>query len=204
MEKVQRWSAKEKKFVLVDRPHVKLYNTTMGGVYQLDSGVATYRTKVKGKKWWWPHFTNCIHVLLVGTWKVWRTTHPLEKDQTELSLLRFIVSRYLSLPNVRLIDHGSTVTNVNDAVRLNQQFHPLAQGRNQRRCAIPSCKSRPRTVCEVCDVALCVPGDHYTMYHTVKDSINFLNFISPICNILQVCRVTLDDCYLLNSFYHIC
>ena len=34
---------KEKKFVLVDRPHVKLYNTTMGGVYQLDSGVGRFK-----------------------------------------------------------------------------------------------------------------------------------------------------------------
>ena len=48
--KVQRWSKKEKKFIQTERPHaIKVYNKVMGGVDQLDSGVATYRTKIKAK-----------------------------------------------------------------------------------------------------------------------------------------------------------
>ena len=74
---------------------------------------------------------------------------------------------YLSLPGPR-VQHAATAL-VNDAERLNQRFHPVQQVKGQRRCAIPSCKSRPRTVCTVCNVALCIPGDHYTLYHTIKD-----------------------------------
>ena len=32
----------------------------MGGVDLLDNAVATYRINIKGKKWWWPHFANCL------------------------------------------------------------------------------------------------------------------------------------------------
>ena len=36
----------------------------MGGVDLLDNAVATYRINIKGKKWWWPHFTNCLGKLM--------------------------------------------------------------------------------------------------------------------------------------------
>ena len=170
VEQVKRWSAKEKKHVQVDRPNaIKEYNMAMGGVDQLDSGVANYRIKIKSKKWWWCHLTNSISILLVAAWKVWRHVNPEVKDQSELTFIRFIVSRYLKLPSDKAIQSVTTKTRVGDAIRLNQQFHGIHSVTSQRRCAVPSCKSRVRTICKTCDVALCVPNDHFTLYHTVKD-----------------------------------
>ena len=38
----------------------------MGEVDLSDNAVATYQTNTKGKKWWWPHFTNCLGILPNG------------------------------------------------------------------------------------------------------------------------------------------
>ena len=47
IELIKQWSAKEKKNVQIDRPNaIKVYKMVMGGVDQLDSGVANYRIKI--------------------------------------------------------------------------------------------------------------------------------------------------------------
>ena len=38
----------------------------MGGVDLLDNAVATFQINIKGKKWWWPHFTDCPGKLMAG------------------------------------------------------------------------------------------------------------------------------------------
>ena len=69
---VERCSRKQKKKIQVQRPeNIKIYNDAMGGVDLLDNAVATYRINIKRKKWWWPHFTNCLGVLMTGAWKVY-------------------------------------------------------------------------------------------------------------------------------------
>ena len=53
LERVERFSRNEKKRIPVARPNlIKVYNSAMSGADLLDSAVGTYRTKVKGKKWW--------------------------------------------------------------------------------------------------------------------------------------------------------
>ena len=43
------------------RPHdVAENNQFVGGVVQLDSAIANYRERIKGKKWWLPHFIDTI------------------------------------------------------------------------------------------------------------------------------------------------
>ena len=57
LDRVERFSRNEKKWIPVARPNlIKVYNSAMGGVDLLDSAVGTYHTKIKGEKWWWPHF----------------------------------------------------------------------------------------------------------------------------------------------------
>lgn len=59
----KRYSRKEKKSVSVKQPKfIGNYNKHMGGVDLLDNFVAMYRVQIKGKKWWWPIFTNFIDV----------------------------------------------------------------------------------------------------------------------------------------------
>ena len=50
--------------------NIKIYSDAMGGVDLLDSAVATYQIHIKEKKWWQPHFTNCLGILMAGAWKV--------------------------------------------------------------------------------------------------------------------------------------
>jgi len=55
----KRYNRKEKKIVNVQQPNViQDYNKNMGGVDLHDNGIANYRIRVKGKKWWWPLFAT--------------------------------------------------------------------------------------------------------------------------------------------------
>ena len=65
----------------------------MGGVDLLDNAVATYRINIKGKKWWWPHFTNCIGILMAGAWKVYWISNSENNDK---SLLEYVGSVFQS------------------------------------------------------------------------------------------------------------
>ena len=47
----------------------------MGGVDLLDNAVAIYQKIIKQKKWWWPHFTNCVAILMAEIWKVYQITN---------------------------------------------------------------------------------------------------------------------------------
>ena len=74
LDRVER--CKEKKKINVNRPNlIKVYNSAMGGVDLLDSAVGIYRTKIKEKKWWWPHFTNTLGVLMGAAWRIYHATN---------------------------------------------------------------------------------------------------------------------------------
>ena len=53
-----------------------MYNDGMGGVDLPHNAVATYQMNIKWKKWWWPHFTNCLGILMAGALNAsqWNTT----------------------------------------------------------------------------------------------------------------------------------
>jgi len=71
----KRYDRKQKKPTSVHRPNVIYnYNKHMGCVPLHDNGTANHRTKIRGKKWWWPLFSNavdrhdrqCVEVLQLG------------------------------------------------------------------------------------------------------------------------------------------
>lgn len=41
----------------------------MGGVDLHDNDIANYRIKIRGKKWWWPLFSNAVDSTIVNAWK---------------------------------------------------------------------------------------------------------------------------------------
>ena len=101
MGKAQRWSAKEKKHIQVDRPHLVCeYNNYMEGLDLLDSAIANYRVKIKGKKWWIPHFVNVTQTPVGAAWRFYRKLHAgtegtSKADISELKFIRNIVGAYL-------------------------------------------------------------------------------------------------------------
>lgn len=57
----KRYNRKERKEISISQPNlIHQYNKHMGGVDLHDNGIANYRIAIKGKKWWWPLFTNMI------------------------------------------------------------------------------------------------------------------------------------------------
>ena len=95
-EQVERFYRKQKKKIQVQRPkNIKIYNDAMGGVDLLDNAVATYRINIKWKKWWWPHFTNCLRILMAGTWKVYWITNSENNDRSLLEFVQSAVQSYI-------------------------------------------------------------------------------------------------------------
>lgn len=67
----KRYNRKEKREVNIEQPDViKHYNKNMGGVDLHDNGIANYRIRITGKKWWWPLFINTLDSIIVNSWKI--------------------------------------------------------------------------------------------------------------------------------------
>ncbi|KAG8190281.1 hypothetical protein JTE90_025794 [Oedothorax gibbosus] len=67
MGQAKRWCPKSKKKIDLPQPGiVGSYNKNMGGVDLLDRFLSSYRPKIKGKKWWWPFFTNTLNMAVVA------------------------------------------------------------------------------------------------------------------------------------------
>ncbi|RZB70355.1 DDE Tnp 1 7 domain containing protein [Asbolus verrucosus] len=90
------YTRKEHKEVLMPQPRVIYdYNKYMGGVDLHDNGIANYRIAIRGKKWWWPLFTNVIYSMIENAWKIYNIANETQISQLEfrwqltLTLLKF-------------------------------------------------------------------------------------------------------------------
>lgn len=82
---VNRWSSSEKKKVKVPQPHLfSSYNSGMGGVDLHNQTVNNYRIRIRGKKWWWPLFTQMINMTVANAWRIYQLT-----GDSRLDLLSF-------------------------------------------------------------------------------------------------------------------
>ena len=169
LDNVERYSGEKKKKVSVPRPGlIKLYNNAMGGVDLLDGAVAQYRIKIRSKKWWWPHFSNALGIMVGAAWKIWKAGNPTE-DQSLLFFVRSIVTSYLHKDTILVApSYWKTKVVVLESKRLTGRSHWPGFLIKQRRCAIPECSSKVRSYCMECDVALCIDKDHFKLFHTLK------------------------------------
>ncbi|GBM90563.1 hypothetical protein AVEN_52966-1 [Araneus ventricosus] len=62
----QRWYRTKKKVSIPKFDAIANYNKNMGGVDKLDCNIQNYRTKIRGKKWYFPIFTNAVDEALVN------------------------------------------------------------------------------------------------------------------------------------------
>ncbi|KAG5877348.1 hypothetical protein JTB14_005148 [Gonioctena quinquepunctata] len=70
---VERYSQKEKRHILVNRPQcMAMYNKNMGGTDLMDHGVANYRIGIREKKWYWPIFTWLVDVSVHNAWVLYK------------------------------------------------------------------------------------------------------------------------------------
>ena len=110
------------------QPHA--YNQGMGGVDLMDRMLASYRPSIRGKKWYWPLFTNALNMLVVAAW--WIHCKIAESPMSHLDFRREIAIRLLKMSVVsRLQVGGGPRVNLSDDVRFDGEDHEkvVSQGR---------------------------------------------------------------------------
>lgn len=169
---VKRYSRKEKKELLVTQPQmIAVYNKNMGGVDLHDNGIANYRIKIRGKKWWWPLFINMIDSCIVNAWRIYEIANEKTIPQIQfrsnlvLSLTKFeqpshsrvnpneliedeVTARIITFPNRGRPSRNS----LPDDVRYSNIGHIIIQEENKARRKCRLCKSHTIFKCDKCNV----------------------------------------------------
>lgn len=71
LKQARRYDRKAKRMCNIEMPYpIQEYNRTMGGVDLFDNAMNSYRIRIRGKKWYWPLFTNALDAAMVNAWKL--------------------------------------------------------------------------------------------------------------------------------------
>jgi hypothetical protein len=74
---------------------------------------SVYRIQIRGKKWWWPIFSNFLDVAASNAWKIYKAVH-LDDDMAQLTFRRLIAVNFIhsstTLSNL-LGRHGALLNN---------------------------------------------------------------------------------------------
>lgn len=112
-----RYDRKVHKIVNIDQPHlIYQYNQRMGGVDLFDN----YRITNRGKKWYWPLFTNVLDAAMVNAWKLHVQMMKLKKE-SPMSQLDFrveVVEALITATVIRTPPGKSFINSHELAVRL--------------------------------------------------------------------------------------
>lgn len=171
----KRYDRKNKKMMNVQQPQVIAdYNKNMGGVDLHDNGIANYRIRVRGKKWWWPLFINLIDSVLVNAWKIYNmvneeTLSQLEfKSYVAVTLLKSEEaqltenSHFLSNPNINMGRPSKNALPTN--IRYDNVGHVIEEHENKCRRRCRQCRSTTIYMCKKCQVHL--HADCFKIFHS--------------------------------------
>lgn len=166
VQPVKRYDRKLKKEINIPQPLViKEYNKYMGGVDLHDNGIANYRIRVRGKKWWWPLFINSVDSVIVNVWKLYKMTHP---KITQLEVRSYLVMALMKTEEItknannkseinRVSNQGRgrpTGTELPDEIRRDRVGHVISRHPEKARKRCRQCKSQTVFMCEKCKVHL--------------------------------------------------
>lgn len=170
VSKVKRYSQKEKKIILVPQPQaIKQYNAHMGGTDRMDEDINAYRVGIRGKKWWWPLFTWLLDACINNSWLMYKKSiGPITKLEFRRQIAQVYLTRYkcpVKCPGGVASKASTSKGEAKDIIRFDKVEHYVAEVPNskRRRCAGENCKSSGRTMCEKCDVGLCIKC--FSRYH---------------------------------------
>lgn len=156
----KRYDRKQKKIVTVPMPKlIKEYNVGMGGVDLHDNAVANYRIGVRGKKWWWPLFTNALGNIMVNAWKIHVMCAKLNKKR-DLSQLQFrsaVTYTLLTLSSPESDNENESAEdeyNVLPGPNPRQRSHIVGKDENKVRLRCKVCHKHTIYRCLKCNVAL--------------------------------------------------
>ncbi|XP_033214089.1 piggyBac transposable element-derived protein 3-like [Belonocnema kinseyi] len=163
----KRYSRKDKKSVIVPQPHcIYQYNKSMGGTDRMDQDIIRYKIDIRGKKWWFVLFTWLIDVAVNNSWLIHK-----ESSGTKIPKLQFcrqLAQTYLVRFKTPIKKAGPSAHAKNkciDSIRYDRIDHFVAPIENRRRCANKPCSSHVKTICQKCDVGLCVRC--FVKYHSI-------------------------------------
>ncbi|XP_054720650.1 piggyBac transposable element-derived protein 3-like [Uloborus diversus] len=147
----KRWYAEEKKRKDLPQPHlISSYNKYMGGMDLLDRFLSTYRPRIKGKKWWWPFFTNTLNMAVLAAWRIHR---ELKGEMKQLTFLRDVTTALMKSSKEDFVNPQSGPCGpVNSSVRFDGVNHFIISAEKQSPCKY--CKKNTRTKSKKCDVML--------------------------------------------------
>ena len=162
----KRFSQKEKKHLTVNMPkYISEYNLNMGGVDMLDKQVSLYKTRISGKKWWFPVFTQFLDITVVNAWRLYQEASG-DKTMSLLAARRKKTLSYLSKPTSSNRKRSGRKNKISEgrlskAIRLDEANHLVQPITTQRRCA--HCGMKTKRICTRCQAPLhdrCVQDFH--------------------------------------------
>lgn len=166
---VRRWSKESHRYITVSQPKfLHTYNKEMGGVDLHDNGVANYRVRIRGRKWWWPIWINCLGSAIVNAWKLHIIVAKYEncKPLTQLEF-RSAVATQLLLESVEPSEDEEDIEEEErprELPRINLKHHSVVLLPKDKKLRCKKCHKTCRYQCKKCNVTL-HPTECFQTYH---------------------------------------
>ena len=141
-----------------------MYNKNMGGVDLFDQSVATYRSSIRSKKWWWPLFQWGVDAARTNAWLLSRGLKPARASESQLPFLReltkvLIKGNTVPRPPAPYSGQGQPPLQM----RFDGLHHwPKELASRYHRCKL--CERRTNMSCEKCEVPM--HPQCMKLYHT--------------------------------------
>jgi len=145
---------------------ISRYNHGMGGVDLLDRFLGEYRPSIRGKKWWWPLFTNALNLSVVAAWRMFRLLHP-QAQMSHLDYRRTITLCLLKAVAPRISRRGGGIAHLPMDIRHDSIGHCNAPSDSEGRCVV--CRTNTKNMCAKCNVRLHFSHgkDCFVIYHNL-------------------------------------
>jgi len=157
-----RYSRQESTRLDIQYPYiVSHYNKTMGGVDKSDSFVASHRSSIRGKKWYYPLIIYLFDLTIANSWILYRLSSET-RMKTDLNSFKTAICE-------NLLAFGSKGKRFSTApvtsLRYDPNGHLINYAEKQGRCS--QCSKNCNFKCLKCDVRL-HPKDCFVLYHSKK------------------------------------
>lgn len=165
LKKSNRYSRTEKAKVPVNIPNpIDRYNKCMGGVDLSDQFVASYRSRIRSKKWWWPLFAWGVDICCVQGWLMYRKFgHNLTLLNFRRECAIFILKSFGESRKATGVRSSLQFSPALEEIRKDRTDHIIEKGTSKyRRCKV--CGNRTHYICSKCDVPL-HPENCFKTFH---------------------------------------
>lgn len=113
---------------------ISAYNRGMGGVDLFDKLLGSYRPIIRGKKWWWPFFTNVVNISVVAAWRLFGWIHDKPGNKvSHLEFRRSIVLCLLRMTGDNVQRRSGSIADLPIMVRTDGEAH-FNESTTQGRC----------------------------------------------------------------------